>query len=196
LWREHPRRIEIGQLHLGAPQPRNHRIERKVRRGKRSGQKIAAHSLREQRRFVHYRLAARGDLVGLALLRLGPERLRRHLTGGRVEVVVDFLDEPAHQCPLPGVAGKERRASPGIGLVQVFDNGVRLVEDEVAINQNRHLMAGIQRNEFRLQRVARRKREHLQLVGKRLVLQRQLHSPRKWRTRSCIQRQCHASAPD
>ena len=112
------------------------------------------------------------------LLGLLAEGLRGQRIDRIVEIAVDFHDEAAHERPRPHVAGKERRAGRGIRFVQVLDDRVRFVEDEIAVDEHGHAMPRIERQEFRLARIAGGKREHLSLIGERLVLERELHAPR------------------
>src|SRR6185369_16147755 len=59
---------------------------------------------------------------------------------------------------------------------------------EIAVDDHRHAMPRIEREELRLARIACRKRKHLALVFECLVLERQLHAPCIGRAGTVIKR--------
>ena len=109
-----------------------------------------------------------------------------------VEIAVDLHDEAPHERSRPHIAGKERRAGGGIRLVQIFDDRVRLVQDEIPVDQHGHAMPRIERQELRLSRIAGGEREHFSFIGKRLVFQGELHAPRVGRAGAVIKDEGHA----
>ena len=76
------------------------------------------------------RLSSFGDFLRVALFRFFPECLVEQRIDRLVEVVVDFENEAASGRARFGVAGKERRTAPGVGLIDVFDDRAGFVEDE------------------------------------------------------------------
>src|SRR6266540_1031150 len=183
--------VEVGQLDAGAEHECNGRIQREVRGRQRSDEKLALHVLRHLREFLADRLARVDELLRVALLGLCPERVLDHNVGRLDDIVVDLHHQPPDGRARLGVAGEERRAPARISIVQVLSDRIRLVEHEVAVDQRRHRVPRIERDEFRLPRVAGGKRKQLALVRQRLVLERELNAPRERRTRSVVQRETH-----
>src|SRR5665213_1287270 len=76
-------------------------------------------------------------------------------------------------------------------IVEVLDDRIRFVQHEVAVDDCRHAMPRIERDELGLARVAGGKRQDLALVGDTLAFERELHAPCVGRTGTIVKRQCH-----
>src|SRR6266487_2558351 len=163
--------VEIRQLHAGPIHERDRRIEPEVRRRQWPDQKLARDVARHLGELLGYGLATVGELLRVTLLGLGPE----DVVGDRFDclhrVVVDFLHQPTRRGARAHVTWKQRRTASRVRLVEIADDGGGFVEHEVTVDQRGYFMARVQRDEFRLARVARRERQYLALVRKRLVFE-------------------------
>jgi hypothetical protein len=90
-------------------------------------------------------LARVGDRLRIALFGLLAERLRGQRVDRVVEVVVDFRDQPANERARAHVAGKQRRSGRRESFVQILDDRVRLVEHEIIVDDRRHAVPRIER---------------------------------------------------
>src|SRR2546425_835528 len=107
-------------------------------------------------------------------LRRGEEHLPRQRAEAVPEVMrrLDLLD--AHESARRGVGGQERRAR--VALVQVLDDGARLVERDAVVRERGHLAVRAARQVLGRLVLALLEAEQDGLVGEALLLERQLHA--------------------
>ena len=75
------------------------------------------------------------------------------------------------------VREKSSQAGNGVAFVEVFENGHGLIKDETVLDQDRHLLPGIESGKFLGFEIPRRKREHFQLIGELFVFEAQPNPP-------------------
>src|SRR5436190_20053379 len=184
--------VEIRQLHAGAIHERDRRIEPEVRRRQWPDQKLALDVTRHLPELFGYGLAPIRELLRVTLLGLGPEGVVGDSVDRLHRVVIDFLHQPARRGARAHVTWKQRRTAARVRLFEVPDDRRRFVEHEVTVDERGYFVARVQRDEFRLARVARRERQYLALVWKRLVFERELRAPGVRRTGSVIQDNAHS----
>jgi hypothetical protein len=80
----------------------------------------------------------------------------------------------------------------GVAVLEVLEDDARLPEDEFAVDEGRHLAAGIETEILREAVLAAVEAEGPQLVGELLVLEREPDLPGVGRTGAVVQREGHA----